>query len=104
MENTDKEDYLSPMVLQPQNNPVLSEPRLEKPGAGLPLGGRILNRLYYGPWVSKRADWESVDRAFTRTNARILELVKKIPHDRLETKILVPPMQGLEDSSRFWSM
>lgn len=74
MENTDKEDYLSSMVLQPQNNPVLSEPRLEKPGAGLPLGGRIL------------------------------ELVKKIPHDWLETKILVPPMQGLEDSSRFWSM
>lgn len=63
-----------------------------------------MNRLYYGPWVSKRADWEVVDRAFAKTNARILELVKKIPHDQLETKVLVPPMPGLEDSSRFWSV
>jgi hypothetical protein len=53
-----------------------TEPKLDKPGAGLPLKARMLNQAYY----------------------------KKISRDKLETKVFVPAIQGLEDSSRFWSV
>ena len=79
-------------------------PKLAPPGAGLPLLQRLYARFYLGPYVAAKADWDESLRSFARETERILTLVEGVPAETLTHRTLVPPQQGLEDSSRFWSI
>ncbi len=77
--------------------------RLEKPGAGIPLVQRIALRLYFKPFVAGKAGWEQDIADFAKANEKVFQAIADIKPEDLERRVLVPPQQGLEDSSRYWS-
>lgn len=77
---------------------------LQKPGAGLPFPTSLIMRYYYGPFVSKRDSWETLEKNFERAYAKIWSEASGLNEKQLETQVLIPPQRGLEDSSRFWSV
>lgn len=78
--------------------------KLQPPGAGLPFAQRVMMRVWYGPFVSKRTTREESKRNYEILTQKLVEKVSKIPNDLRNIKILVDPIPGLEDSSRYWSL
>ena len=79
-------------------------PKLQAPGAGLPLVQRIFLKLWLGPVTSKKTPASDTRKLYESINIKIIEKVSKIPTEKRNTKILISPVHGLEDSSRFWSL
>jgi hypothetical protein len=77
--------------------------KLGKPGAGLPLVESLVMRWVVGPFISKKFGWDENRRRFEKTTAALLKEIEGLDDKQLATRILVPPLQGLEDSSRYWS-
>ena len=79
------------------------EPRLEPPGAGLPmleLGiARVLFRLRR--WTGSR---DSFTGHFQRERAAIHQLVRAVDAAQARQRVLITRVRGLEDSSRNWSV
>lgn len=76
---------------------------LAKPGAGIPLLHRLVNRYFLVPFVLKKKTWEENEIQFKKGHAKVKDLLQAFPHARLTERVLVPPQTGLEDSSRYWS-
>ena len=74
---------------------------LQPPGAGLPFFTSLLLRYIAGPILSKRSSWENSQELFNREGVRILSL---LPEKKMHQQVLIKPLQGLEDSSRNWSI
>lgn len=78
-------------------------PRLAPPGAGIPaieriVGGRILRlRRLFGTTARFSARFEHERRV-------IASLYAGSDARALSTRVLIPRLRGLEDSSRFWSV
>jgi hypothetical protein len=79
-----------------------SEPKLARPGAGLPIPFRWVARFLIPHRASQSVWQENVDR-FNRYSKSIDELAKSMTTGQLNTRFLVKPIMGLEDSSRYWS-
>jgi hypothetical protein len=79
------------------------EIKLAPPGAGLGFMTELFLKYYVNPFVTRKVTWEECEESFTKNHNRILDTLKNIPQESYETKVLVPPQKGLEDSSRFWS-
>lgn len=79
-------------------------PKLDAPGAGLPLLQSLLLRYYVGPYVAARADWNQSAETFERLHGKMLKIALDTPSDLRTKRVLVSPLRGLEDSSRHWSM
>jgi hypothetical protein len=77
--------------------------KLGKPGAGLPLVEGLVTRWVVGPFISRKFSWEENRRRFEKTTAALLKEIEGLDDKQLAARILVPPQQGLEDSSRYWS-
>jgi hypothetical protein len=60
------------------------------------------------PKVLRRRDWDARQKAFRRHGEKVLQLMSDLMRatdaPRLSQRVLVPPMVGLEDSSRHWSI
>ena len=82
----------------------MSEPKLQAPGAGLPLVQRIALKLFVGPFISKRVPWEVSRARYEKLTNKILTTAESITDEKRKIKILVDPIVGLEDSSRYWSV
>jgi len=80
------------------------KPRLEKPGAGLPWAQAVLLRFYVGPFVAKKARWEDSEKIFNLMNQKIIEKISDLNEEQLSRQVLVQPLPGIEDSSRYWSV
>lgn len=80
-----------------------SEPKLSKPGAGLPIPMRWVARIVV-PYRAKKSDWNDNLARFQRYSKAIEDIVKSLTSDQLNTRFLVNPIVGLEDSSRYWSV
>ncbi len=76
--------------------------QLAPPGAGLPKFQTFILRYLLVPRWSKKSSWEKNVHRLERENGKILKLLRYVPD--WETKVLVPPIPGLEDSSRNWSV
>jgi len=50
-------------------------PHLDKPGAGVPLHEILYLKLYLGPFVAGRSDWEKNWKTFDDVNARVLSRI-----------------------------
>jgi len=83
---------------------VMSEPKLQPPGAGLPWPQRVLLRYVVGPLVSKRVPLKKSRADYEKITQRLIEAIDRIPSELRQIKKLVPKQRGLEDSSRFWSL
>lgn len=79
------------------------EPKLDKPGAGLPFPSNLFVRYVLGPLKSRKNTYEENAERFELEAARLLRLTKDMSEEELTQKILVPRLPGLEDSSRYWS-
>jgi hypothetical protein len=80
------------------------EPKLQPPGAGLPLPQKLLLRYFIGPFQSKRTPWDVSRSRYEKLTAKIIKAAEGVPVEKRKTKILVNPIIGLEDSSRYWSV
>lgn len=82
---------------------ALSEPELAPPGAGIPalelFVGRLLFRLRCR--LGKREEFIS---RFKEERAAIRALVESCERSRRGERVLIRRLQGLEDSSRYWSV
>ncbi|MEZ0225079.1 MAG: DinB family protein [Alphaproteobacteria bacterium] len=77
--------------------------KLAKPGAGLPFVEGMIVRWWVGPVLSKKNTWDENKLRFEKTTQSLLKLIEGLDEAQLATRVLVPPQQGLEDSSRYWS-
>lgn len=80
------------------------EPKLQPPGAGLPLPQKLLLRFWLGPVVSRRTDPSKSREDYERLIHKLIEKISAVPEEKRRIKVLVDPIQGLEDSSRYWSL
>jgi hypothetical protein len=83
---------------------IESEPKLAPPGAGVPLLEKLVVRLYLLPFVCRKTPLDDMEQGFNKLTDKILNLIEPLSSEQLKTRILVPPMQGIEDSSRYWSV
>jgi hypothetical protein len=81
-----------------------AEPRLAPPGAGLPLVQRIFLRLIVGPILTKLPPEKEVRATYEKLTLKILKIAESIPSELRSKKVLVRPLPGIEDSSRYWSI
>lgn len=79
------------------------EPKLAKPGSGLPIPLRWIARFMV-PYRAQKSNWNENAQRYSRYSQAIDEIVKSLTTDQLNQKILVDPIVGLEDSSRYWSI
>lgn len=77
--------------------------RLAPPGAGIPFLQRWVGRYIIKPFVMRTAPWRLCERNFKRAHEKIKKELLAFPQERVTERVLVPPQQGLEDSSRYWS-
>lgn len=81
----------------------MAEPKLAPPGAGIPFLVRMVIKHWALPKAFKRS-WEDANHYYQRQLNVISELAASAPADLRGERILVDPIRGLEDSSRFWSI
>jgi hypothetical protein len=78
-------------------------PQLQAPGKGLPFFEGLVVRWVLGPALPRMMSWDKATAVFNKENSRVLALAEGLSAEQLTRRVLVPPMQGLEDSSRNWS-
>jgi hypothetical protein len=81
-----------------------TEPKLDKPGAGVPFLEWAFLRYYVGPFMARRSDWDKNWEIFDDVNRRIYARIDNLSAAQLEKKVLIPRLQAIEDSSRYWSI
>lgn len=93
------------MSMDPAQAPLPSDiPVLDKPGAGVPTFERLFYKYYVGPYIAARSDWDKNWDTFDRINRKTIALADNLSDEKLTTRILVPRLRGIEDSSRYWSV
>lgn len=83
---------------------MTEEPKLDKPGAGVPWAEKMVMRFYIKPFVARRATWEQSTESFNAITKKIEDVIAGLTDEQMNKKILVPPQRALEDSSRYWSV
>ena len=81
----------------------MAPPHLHPPGAGLPFIPRFYLRWFGRRVLRWKYSWDSAPIAIGATAERLYRAVANLPADVLQRPALVPPMPGIEDSSRYWS-
>jgi hypothetical protein len=80
-----------------------AEPKLDKPGAGLPIAEWFVAKYFILPKQLK-LDTASAIQNFDKESRKIEALCAGLSEEQLTTKCLVKRLPGLEDSSRYWSI
>ncbi|MCW5824262.1 MAG: DinB family protein [Cyanobacteria bacterium TGS_CYA1] len=83
---------------------IISEPKLAKPGAGLPLIEWLVAKYIIFPNRFRSTTIEQSLKEFEAEAQRIIELASGLSDEQLSKRCLIPRLQGLEDSSRYWSV
>lgn len=81
-----------------------NEPKLGKPGAGLPFHEWFVAKYFIVPKLLKETTREQAVDLFEKESNVILKLAKELSTQDLVERRLIPRLTGLEDSSRFWSV
>ena len=76
---------------------------LEPSGAGPPKAQVFLLRHLFFPSYCCLTSWKRAGAVFQAEGKRLLRLAKALPSDVLDQRVLIGPLVGIEDSSRFWS-
>lgn len=79
-------------------------PLLDKPGAGVPTSERLFYKYYVGPYIAARSDWDKNWNTFDSINRKTIALAETLTDEQLTSRILIPRLRGIEDSSRYWSV
>lgn len=79
------------------------ETELQPPGAGLPPFEGFVSRYILMPLAQSVLTWNLADRLFRYETRKIVALYKSLPASETSTRVLIPKVWGIEDSSRHWS-
>lgn len=77
---------------------------LAPPGAGIPDYQRRFFKIILLPFYRLAFSWERAQRFWLHINRDIVESCRRVPSEKLLQPVLIDPMPGLEDSSRYWSL
>lgn len=81
------------------------EPKLAKPGAGLPFFEHLLLRHWLFPRYVKKSTWTARLGLFLKEGEKIVALAKTAgPAIDRQRRVLIERVRGMEDSSRHWSV
>ncbi len=81
-----------------------NEPKLDKPGAGLPLLEWMVAKFVIFPVRFSTVSNEKALLEFEEVSGSIETFARKLRKNDLSQRKLIPRLQGLEDSSRYWSI
>ncbi len=79
-----------------------AEPQLAKPGAGLPFIELLVLRVVFP--IKQLQSRQTHVATFKKERSAIRRLVASSPESVRGTRVLIPRLRGLEDSSRYWSI
>jgi hypothetical protein len=77
--------------------------KLAPPGAGLPLHEAWTLRLFGRFMLRRGTTWDSALDDIEAISDRMIARFSALPLEIQSTRVLVKRLQGLEDSSRYWS-
>lgn len=80
------------------------EPKLDKPGAGLPFFEWAYAKYILLPRLFKNTTKEKALDFFSKEGNKIIVLASNLSLEQLSQRRLIPRLAGLEDSSRYWSV
>lgn len=80
------------------------QPKLAKPGAGLPFIEWAVAKYIIFPQRFKNASKQTAIADFTSESAEIVRLAKSLSPEQQVERRLIKRLRGLEDSSRYWSV
>lgn len=86
------------------NQQVSVEPKLQAPGAGIPKLELLIAKHIIFPLRFKKTSVATAIAEFREESDRILQLARGVSPEQLSERRLIPRLQGLEDSSRYWSI
>ena len=84
-------------------NSHATAPKLDKPGAGLPFPEWFVAKYFVLPKHLK-LDTATAIQNFDKESKKIQALCEGFSDEQLTEKHLIKRLQGLEDSSRYWSI
>jgi len=82
---------------------ITKKPELAPPGAGLPWPELVVGRFLFAI-TRRRGDLESFVAKFQQERDRIQKRSAATDLADRSSRVLIPRLQGMEDSSRFWSL
>ena len=82
---------------------AVEQPQLERPGAGIPRYEAYFFRVIGFGVLAPLVSWNLARRLFQWEGRKILQITEGLSEQQLRTRVLVPRLRGIEDSSRFWS-
>lgn len=83
---------------------VMDQPKLDKPGAGLPpLEWAVAKFVIVPRYLRKTTAQQALNKAEDQA-ASILQIARSLSPEKVATQVLIPRLPGLEDSSRYWSV
>ena len=77
--------------------------QLAPPGAGLPKVQGFLLRYLVFPTFCRLTSWEKAGSLFQDEGQKLGALARKLSPEKLQQRVLIQPLWGIEDSSRNWS-
>lgn len=80
------------------------EPKLAKPGAGLPFFEWFAAKYFIVPRLFRETSNQEAIAKFQRESQEILRLADGLTSQQLAERRLIRRLRGLEDSSRYWSV
>ncbi|MCA9805737.1 MAG: DinB family protein [Cyanobacteria bacterium HKST-UBA02] len=81
-----------------------AEPRLAPPGAGLPVHEWLVAKYIIFPRLFKTTSKEEALSRFADQSEKLLAIARAQAPEDLVRRQLVKRLQGMEDSSRYWSV
>jgi len=85
-------------------NSAPEQPKLDKPGAGLPFIEWAVAKYIIFPRHFKNTTVEQAIDGADRLSKKIIAVTEPLDIATLSERRLVPRLRGLEDSSRYWSV
>lgn len=83
---------------------MTDEPGLAPPGAGLPKAEQFVTRWILFPVAGVVLDRRRALALYESEGRRILGMARGLDQRALSTRVLIPRVRGIEDSSRDWSV
>ncbi|MDL5050753.1 hypothetical protein QQ054_32660 [Oscillatoria amoena NRMC-F 0135] len=82
----------------------MTQTALQAPGAGLPPAEAFISRHVIFPAMNLALSDARARALFLQEGAQIARMAGRLDHVRLERRVLIPRIRGIEDSSRNWSV
>jgi len=89
MDNRDSQEYIE---------------NLGKAGGGLSKGRAYFLRHFGFPFVNAVISWERALSISEREGRKMIALARALPKEKMNERVLIPHLFGLEDNSRYYSV